>query len=423
MKILNIIADRNLAGVEDIEVGSGHIEQTRLNKTNTYHKINIQVNLGLLCDCNFKELDSSYNLIRFTGFYNEGDGGEGFYEKVAIEAEHDIGVYITNKDGIVWKRKYTHFVSPSWFGAVGDGETNDATALLAALKYGEVDFDAKHYVIDIIENVDIPINRNLDLIGNNSIIEIKSILGDNKLNFIFSDNVIKVKFRYLKFITKLDKLFYFTNTDNIVFDIDFLNTYEPNSSKPLVNPLKYLTIGSAEIVKLNTFTKPLRSNILPTNDLHPVIKKAVKPQELPPDAVTLDGNEVLVGPLVFTKPISGVAAVSNTGLVPLSQLQDTFKVTNEIKTEIDEWLKTQKVIGQANVLGPGSFYIQYPNTKNPKELFNNSDWIRVNPDDVDTFFKVMPIPSNNSLNGEISEDYKDLDINTYVKAIDVTPIR
>jgi len=49
MKILNIVAKKSLLGYEDLEVGYGHLEQTRNGITKKfYHKVPQQVNMGLL---------------------------------------------------------------------------------------------------------------------------------------------------------------------------------------------------------------------------------------------------------------------------------------------------------------------------------------------------------------------------------------
>ena len=424
MKVLSVIADKNLAGVEDIIIGGGHVTQTRLTKDITLHKINICKNLGLLSQIDFDTIDSDITLFRVTGYYTEYDGGEGYYEKINIDfATHDIGLYIVNKEGTIWKRKFQEYVLPEWFGAKGDGETNDTNALLAAIQYGSVLLDSKHYVIDILYSNTILITQSVDLYGINTIIEIKSLLDTAIVTFQLAETCLRVRFRHITFKTNLAKLCQFDYNHNVLFDITHTVTYNPSTSMPvIINNRDYFYIADDQTIGIQTFNTPIRSNKFPTNDNHPVIKAAIKEQELPADTVYLDSDQTLAGQITFTQPVIGVETTIDNGIVTLGQLNNLAVLSDEQKTEIDTWVASLDTTTTTS-LPAGSFYLQFKDQLSPAELFpgTESNWVRVQADDVDTFYKVAQIPSDGSLNGTVADGYTDLTEGTYL-AVDSEPV-
>jgi len=69
------------------------------------------------------------------GHSSNGDGGEGtFYQDPADTTSNDNGgTIIVDADGKRWKRIIHDAVMPTWFGAVGDGATDDTAAVSAAI--------------------------------------------------------------------------------------------------------------------------------------------------------------------------------------------------------------------------------------------------------------------------------------------------
>lgn len=98
------------------------------------------------------------------GHTTEGDGGAGYFIWDAASSEADNGGTIIRPDHVSegspgrWLRHYTGAVSVMWFGAVGDGVTDDSAAFEAAASYAqaaggsaaEITIPSGSYVLDAV---------------------------------------------------------------------------------------------------------------------------------------------------------------------------------------------------------------------------------------------------------------------------------
>lgn len=91
------------------------------------------------------------------GYYTPGDGGDGFFRWNAADSSTDNGGTILqpNAGGVGrWNRIYNNWVDARWFGAKGDGVTNDQAAILAAVTAcPEVRFSGGTYVVSSVVNM------------------------------------------------------------------------------------------------------------------------------------------------------------------------------------------------------------------------------------------------------------------------------
>lgn len=381
MKILNITAKKQKLGYEDIVIGTGHITQTRSDITKKfYHKINLQCNLGLISTCDFNSIPSDLTEIYFTGYYEEGDAGEGIYRCIGNDTTHNVGIYISN--GIkCWKREFNEYVKPEWFGAKGDGLTDDAIPFTTALLYGSIELtEGKHYKIELLQTNIIPLSKSIDLIGNNAILEINSILETNKLIFSLEPDVT-VKFKFVTFKSNLPKIFNFYNS--ITADIKYCE-FIPESINPF-NTTEYLTQQGQQTLTTTTILEGRNfKNIVATNELHPINKndlKSLKIEEIP-NAVSVNGDDEITGLKTFYVNPIGPKAVEPNQIVTLGQMKELVKLPQSIKDIIDAWLlelkEGQGEYGKNECPYPvSSAYIQPHGTKDPNELWPGTEWVKL----------------------------------------------
>lgn len=77
--------------------------------------------------------------VEVLGYYTEGDGGGGTFYWDNISTTADNGgtiIQVTNVLTGRWKRIYNNKVHVKWFGAKGDGITNDTTFIQNAINLG-----------------------------------------------------------------------------------------------------------------------------------------------------------------------------------------------------------------------------------------------------------------------------------------------
>jgi len=91
--------------------------------------------VGTIAD--LKLLDGSHKLVYVTGYHTKGDGafGSHFFEWDATSTEDDNGGTIIKLNSVAtgrYKLKYDGAVNVRWFGAIGDGVTDDSSSIQKA---------------------------------------------------------------------------------------------------------------------------------------------------------------------------------------------------------------------------------------------------------------------------------------------------
>lgn len=94
--------------------------------------------------------------VDLLGYYASGDGGGGKFYWDATSIEADNGGTVIQVTGVVngrWKRTWSGDVNVAWFGAVGDGVTDDALAInsadiVAQSRGADLIWPGKEYLID-----------------------------------------------------------------------------------------------------------------------------------------------------------------------------------------------------------------------------------------------------------------------------------
>jgi len=90
-----------------------------------------------------------------------------FYDPNDFESEDNIGTVIVSNSGARFKRKFSGAVNVKWFGAVGDGTTDDTLAIQNALRWrGAVEFPKAEYVVTDT----IMLSDDTHIVGNHSTI-------------------------------------------------------------------------------------------------------------------------------------------------------------------------------------------------------------------------------------------------------------
>lgn len=292
-------------GVEDLAIGEGHIEQSRGGMVATYHKIPMVEDVGLIYDAlTSGVLDKTQSTrIRFSGFYSKLDGGEGTYIRLPerLPDTNDIGVFITT-DTATFVREYVDGkVNVEWFGAIGDGITNDLAAFLRAFKYQSVVLAQKTYLLQANTTANIELSSAFELLGNGAKLILKSILTDTLLSFTAIKPILYFNIQNLTFVCSgVTKAFKLANQDNIEFiNASHTAKYEPEDSKPELPEFVYAK-RKQTITGAWTFTDAPTMSAQPTLDAHPVPKSLI-------DAMT----HIDPTPYVTTNDSKTISALKN----------------------------------------------------------------------------------------------------------------
>lgn len=382
MKLLNIVATKSKLGLQDLELGSGHVIQERSGIGNRYHKINIQVDMGLLCNLEIEKIPDDYKYLWFSGFHEEYDGAEGIYKQIENEVSElenaqdytDYGAQISNGKKIWIRISDDNFVKPEWFGAKGDGKTNDYKAIVTALNYGYIEFtEGKTYYCYIQDEQYVAIAQQLEILGNNATVIFNTLYDNINLHLEAELGSAEMRIKYLNLRTNNDKLFKITGNINVhatYCDINLLLFKDFNVVLPV-------TQEDEQKIKTLKFSGKLYTDEIPVLEHHPVTRASSKFYSATDDPalVKLYNDQTWDSLKVFTKTIKGVDAVNNNEVLTYKQLKESYKIPQQAQTDMIEWLKTLKNASDICLYPIGATYLQIGNVT-PNTLWPGTQWIK-----------------------------------------------
>lgn len=365
--------NREYIGVEDIEIGQGHVIQKRRGVDRTYHKVTTVKDVGLISDA-LNGLDTGgAELIRFGGFYSPLDGGEGLYRKLPEKLEvHDIGVFFSTEDATYLREGITGPVDIRWFGAVGDGETNDLDAFTKAFMYPSVILAGGIYLLRADTKVTIELTRGFEMLGNGSTIDLRALTSDCLLAFKPVNKILYFNIQDVNFTgVGVTKAFELLHQDLISFiNANHLTTYTPETLMPNLPSFVY---GSRDQVITGKwmFTEAPVSDSEPSLDRHPVTKAFIDnlTQIDETDYVTYQDVKAItalknhvVSPHVKTGKQLTSAVRASDMLEYYMQFMDEYKQL--IPTDLVEAIPE---VGSTYIVPPtnGGLAVEEPNTKFP----------------------------------------------------------
>ncbi len=133
-----------------------------------------------------KEINTNEKVVvHVLGYYMAGDGGGGsFYLDKNSKGNFDDGINIETgiSKNYSWRRLYTEPVNVKWFGAKGDGKSNDTKSILKASKYQYVFFPLGSYLSDYYP-------KGLNSIGTGKVLLKKNNRVQEVGNFIYAGSI------------------------------------------------------------------------------------------------------------------------------------------------------------------------------------------------------------------------------------------
>lgn len=382
MKLLNIVATKSKLGLQDLELGSGHVIQERSGIGNRYHKINIQVDMGLLCNLEIEKIPDDYKYLWFSGFHEEYDGAEGVYKQIENEVSElenaqdytDYGAQISNGKKIWVRISDGNFVKPEWYGAKGDGKTNDYKAIVTALNYGYIEFtEGKTYYCYIQDEQYVAIAQQLEILGNNATVIFNTLYDNINLHLEAELGSAEMRIKYLNLRTNNDKLFKITGNINVhatYCDINPLLFKDFNVVLPV-------TQEDEQKIKTLKFSGKLYTDEIPVLENHPVTRASAKFYSATndPALVKLHNDQTWDSLKVFTKTMKGVDAVNNNEVLTYKQLKESYRIPQQAQTDMIEWLKTLKNASDICLYPIGATYLQIGDVT-PNTLWPGTQWIK-----------------------------------------------
>lgn len=366
-KPLTINITKELIGKEDLAFGKGHITQHRANGIQQLHKLNIGKTIGLIHDALANNILDTIDtdIVQFTGFYEENDGGEGTYIRLKDKHElNDIGVVITTDTVSFMRLGIDEGVKLEWFGAKGDGITNDLQAFIYACAYPKIHLsNGKHYFIQLHSTMTIHLQNVFELLGNNATITLQVLYDDVGIIFNPLEQLLYFIISNVTIHTIGAKQPYELYNQNSISFIDAVDTviYSPKESIPDLPEFVYT-------LKNQTITGTWTLNSAPTADIegtlpeHPVTKSQFdKFTQLTEDSdyVLTNSTATITGSKIYTNQLATVSSTSPTAAVTKETALNYF--VNKLKQ--DPIVTTPQLVNTpptmaANIL-PGKSYTDY----------------------------------------------------------------
>jgi hypothetical protein len=115
-----------------------------------------------------QDTDSAVELL---GYYAKGDGGGGSFYWDAASTEADNGGTIIQVTGVTtgrWKRRFSGAVNVKWFGAKGDGVTDDTVFIQSAIDFLENRSENLYFPANTFlttQTLEVPFNARFRILG------------------------------------------------------------------------------------------------------------------------------------------------------------------------------------------------------------------------------------------------------------------
>ena len=164
---------------------------------------------------------SNIEAVNALGYYTKGDGGGGLFYWDSTSTETDNGGTIIQATGVItgrWKRVFSGAVNVKWFGAKGDGVTDDTVAIASSLAISSHIVFPSPSVSYLMTSKLTTNGHHLEGVGSpcefygtatlaKSIIEFRGVVGDCILNTGSKSQYKNIWFRAKDWTTSCDGLF------------------------------------------------------------------------------------------------------------------------------------------------------------------------------------------------------------------------